>query len=112
VKIIGQSRLRARLIALGVEAEAAATPAARAAANVVTARARSFAPKRTGKMAQGIRTEEVEHGKAATVATVAWTKFQEFGTVHVRAQHFLRQASQAHRKIAGAMVPVFRGAIR
>ncbi len=105
-KLIGEAKLRAHLERIRLEMVAAEKPAENAMARVVAGRARAFAPKRTGQMAAGIEAEGSQ-----VKASVRWTKFQEFGTRFVAAQHFLKRAGEAHKEIAAAAIPVFRAAI-
>jgi len=105
-RLLGEAKVRAALVRVQLEAEAAAPVAENAMARVVAGRARALAPRATGRLAASIRAEGSE-----AKADISYARFQEFGTRFVAAQHFLKRAGEAHKEIAAAAIPVFRAAI-
>lgn len=110
-RIVGEAKLRAHLLRIAAQVEAAATPAMLASAEVVASRARARAPVDTGALRNSIRARVDAPGRAVAEAVVPYARFQEFGTVYVPAVRYLREAIEPTSGIVGPAIPVFRAAL-
>ena len=92
--------------------------AAREAAELVVARARARAPRRTGKVKASITRKAVRRSTTQVVENVGYDgvfygHFQEFGTKHHRAQPHLQEALKSQRgRVVDRIRDVLRRAIR
>ena len=87
ITIVGLPQALAKIAAVPIIAEKLGQVGLEAGKELVAAKARVIAPKRTGDMARGITV--VPEGVAATVP---YSGFPEFGTRYMRAQPFMQSA--------------------
>jgi HK97 gp10 family phage protein len=96
------------LLKVAAQVEAAAPAAEHAGAEIVAAKARANAPRRTGRGAASIHAEG---GKA--IVGEGYMRFPEEGTVNMAAEPFLAPAAEGSKgEVALAMAGIFRRAVR
>lgn len=95
VKIDGLDRLQASLRRVPKVVEAQSQNAVRAAAASAAQRARTFAPRDTGRLQSAIgHTVRGLTGGVVIGAQAPYWHFVEFGTVHMAARPFVRSARE------------------
>lgn len=96
--LTGDKRLLDKLNQLKkTDAKAAIRKGTRAGAKIVQARAKQSAPIRTGTLRQSIKVRALPRSRKWTGtmarAQVFYGAFLEYGTKHIKARHYMRQAT-------------------
>jgi HK97 gp10 family phage protein len=95
-----------------IQAKIATPIATRAGGEVVQGIAQAVAPKDTGALAASI-TVEMEGDDAQVGPTVEYARFPNYGTVYIRAQHYMETASAVASPIVeAAMAAVYKIAMK
>lgn len=64
-------------------------------AGLVATAARSFAPRRTGRLASSISPQRRPGGGGRAVVSAPYAGYVEYGTRHMRGRHYLKRAVEA-----------------
>lgn len=112
MSLLGLSGVLGRIAVVRTLSEKLEERAKLEAAAVVAAEARRIAPSRTGELRSSIVVEKTDDEIGVRVRA-PHARFQEFGTVHIQAQHFLeRAAAGVGQGILRKFTRVFQGLTR